>query len=76
MIEVEFLGYFADLVGRRKVSINMEKGKVKDLLKLFPQILKVPKDSIIVLVNGLAAKFETEIKEGDKVAVMPPIGGG
>lgn len=76
MIEIEFLGYFADLTGYKKVTIKMRKGKVKDLLEFFPKMLEVPRENIIVLVNGIAAKLETDVKEGDKVAVMPPIGGG
>jgi len=76
MIEIEFLGYFTDLAGCKKATIKMRKGKVKDLLEFFPKILGVPRENIIVLVNGVAAKLETSVKEGDKVAVMPPIGGG
>ncbi len=39
--------------------------------------VKVPLDEAkIVLVNGRHAKFDTPLKEGDRLSVFPPVGGG
>jgi len=39
--------------------------------------LEVPlKEAKIILVNGLHAKPETVLKEGDRLSVFPPVGGG
>ena len=39
--------------------------------------VKVPLDEAkIVLVNGLHAKPETILREGDRLSVFPPVGGG
>jgi len=32
--------------------------------------------SYIVIVNGDRARFDQELKDGDIVAVLPPVGGG
>lgn len=40
-------------------------------------ILKLPKQEIrLIVINGKAAKKETELKEGDKVEFFPIICGG
>ncbi len=35
-----------------------------------------PEEDKIILVNGLHAKPETVLKEGDRLSVFPPVGGG
>ncbi len=34
------------------------------------------KDAAIIFINGIHADFNTLIKEGDDVAIFPPVGGG
>ena len=38
--------------------------------------LKGESTSYIVIVNGDRAKLDQELKDGDVVAVLPPVGGG
>ncbi len=39
--------------------------------------LGIPKeDAFVILVNGLAVPREASLKEGDRVGLFPPVGGG
>jgi len=35
-----------------------------------------PKEVKIVMLNGLAAPLDAPVKDGDRVAFFPPVGGG
>lgn len=35
-----------------------------------------PADIHIVMVNGIHAALDTELEEGDRVGLFPPVGGG
>jgi len=54
--------------------LDADEGRtVRDLLDL----LKVPPDlPRIIFVNGLHAQEDQVLKEGDRLAVFPPIAGG
>ena len=56
------------------VDVDVREGiKVNDLLKE----LKVPNDEIkIIFLNGVHARGDEMLKEGDRVAVFPPVAGG
>lgn len=46
---------------------------VEDLI----QKLKIPSDSVkLIFVNGIHAKRETILKDGDRLGLFPPVGGG
>lgn len=76
MIEVRL---FADLPGdsrsgRRSLDVPWRPGlTVGDILEeegIEPARVR------IVMVNGIHAKLEAEIQDGDRVGLFPPIGGG
>ena len=33
-------------------------------------------DVAILLINGINGKFDTPLKDGDRISVFPPVGGG
>lgn len=54
--------------------LDMEEGaSIEDLLTLLSIAPDEPK---IVFLNGIHAQPGRELKEGDRVAVFPPIAGG
>ncbi|MFQ6079691.1 MAG: MoaD/ThiS family protein [Thermodesulfobacteriota bacterium] len=72
MAEFRFLGYIADISGKKRVSISLENpGKLRDILKV-----EFPEDRCIVLVNQRVGNFDSLIRNGDKVVIMPMISGG
>ena len=54
--------------------INLEKGttvqKLIEILKLPP---KIPKN---IILNGITVENDRELKEGDSIAIFPPMAGG
>lgn len=73
MIEVRV---FATLrQGRDKVTMLSPEGITcaGDILAL----MSIPKEEVsILLINGFHQKPETPVKDGDIVALFPPVGGG
>ncbi len=60
---------------RDKVAINdINEGTTpKDII----EGLNIPlKDVAIIMVNGRRVKEEIELKDGDVLALFPPVGGG
>jgi len=55
-------------------SVEISEGtKVRELLEKF----KIPTDAVkMVFLNGVHAGGEEILKDGDRVGVFPPIGGG
>ena len=55
-------------------GIELEEGTcVEDLI----QKLEIPVDSVkFIFVNGIHAKRDTILKDGDRLGLFPPVGGG
>jgi len=61
-----------DLKEGKKVSINNGM-TILDLLKKF----NIPeKETKILIVNGVHADLDQPLKDGDRVAIFPPVAGG
>ena len=50
-----------------------ENANVKDVLD---KLNLHEKDVKVVFVNGIHARFDTKLKDGDRVAFFPAVGGG
>jgi MoaD family protein len=86
MIEITILGFFQDYIGKKHIAIDKPERPVtiREILEtlsteLKKYIEKHPEHSII-LVNGKSIynlkNLDTEIKDGDKISIMPVVGGG
>ena len=66
--------YMKNETGGKSSAIDVEDGTcVKDII----QKLKVPADSVkLIFINGVHAKFDTTLKDGDRLGLFPPVGGG
>jgi molybdopterin converting factor small subunit len=72
MAEFKFLGYLADLYGKKRVKIPLDSArKLRDILGV-----EFPEDRSIVLINRRVGNFDNLIRNGDKVVIMPIISGG
>lgn len=73
MIEVRLFATFRE--GREKVVFldAKEYTKAGDVL----DYLDIPQEEVaIYLINGRHSKFTDSIREGDVLAIFPPVGGG
>jgi molybdopterin converting factor small subunit len=83
MITVRLFGVTKSLAGNHmSLSLALVNGqRVKELVRLvndsYPMIGElIHKKKILVSVNQEIAHEETEIHEGDEIALLPPFAGG
>lgn len=79
-VKLKFFALYKELAGLREIDKDIKKGSrvddlLQELLEEYPALKKY-KDEILVSVNKNYASEDTELKEGDEVAVLPPVGGG
>lgn len=73
MVEVRLFATFRE--GREKIYY-MDAEKIKKASDAL-EILRIPEEEVaICLINGRHSKVDTEVKDGDILAVFPPVGGG
>jgi MoaE-MoaD fusion protein len=78
-ITVKFFGPAIDLAGKDSVTLEMESGATVGqvagrLAEMFPQLGKAL--GIRLAVNRSYVALDHTLKEGDEVAVIPPVSGG
>lgn len=72
-IEVRLFAYFRDGRGKRLNLEIKENTTVQNIL----DTLKIDKELVsILLINGTDGKFESVLKDGDRLSIFPPVGGG
>lgn len=66
--------YFPDYDHAAGLAVQIEPGLTVGELAAN---LKLPIDEIkLIMVNGLAAKWDTVLQGDERVALFPPVGGG
>src|SRR5512134_1513453 len=83
MITIKLFGMTKSLAGNQSsLSLALANGQhVKDLIGLvnegYPMIGElIHKKKILVSVNQEIAHEDTEVREGDEIALLPPFAGG
>ena len=80
LVRVLFFGMLKDVTGKSSEELELREGSsVADLLWVYRERLPRLKDSLgslAVAVNQQYAGAETLLKEGDEVALLPPVSGG
>jgi molybdopterin converting factor subunit 1 len=75
---VLYFGVLKDMVGHGRSEMNLAEGaSVAELLEVHRGLAGGPVwDSIAVAVNQEYARAEDVLKDGDEVALLPPVSGG
>jgi molybdopterin converting factor small subunit len=79
VIKVVLFGMLADRAGRREIMLEAPEGerKLSDIVEeVKKSYLKGASGPLIFAVNECQADPETNVKDGDEVAIMPPFAGG
>ena len=83
MVTIRLFGMMKSLAGNQvSLSLALANGRqVKDLVELldagYPMIGElIHKKKVLVSVNQEIAHEETEIRDGDEIALLPPFAGG
>ena len=73
MIEVRVFATLRE--GRDKVMM-LDAESVRTAADIIQRLNIPPEEVSILLINGFHQKPETAVKDGDIVALFPPVGGG
>ncbi len=79
-ITIKFFASMKDAIGERERTLLLPEGSnvdyvLKDLKNQYPQLVKMIDHSFVALNEEYALKH-TLLKEGDILAIIPPVSGG
>ncbi len=79
-VTIKFLASMRDIIGERERTLLLPEGSsvdyiLEDLKSQYPQLPKMIDCSFIALNEEYALK-NTILKEGDTLAIIPPVSGG
>lgn len=79
-VRVRLFATYREISGARQFSWSIREGAtlgelVEDLVKRFPR-LSESRDTMLLAVNHAFADSSLRLREGDEVALMPPVSGG
>lgn len=77
---VKFFASARDIVGEKNLTIELDReSKVDDLMKhlydRYPELENM-KEQLLISVNKDRTNKDEPLKDGDEIAVMPPVTGG
>ncbi len=76
-VHVLYFGILKDIGGRRGAALELSEGAtVGQLLAIHREAMGAALDSIAVAVNQEYARAGDVLKDGDEVALLPPVSGG
>jgi molybdopterin synthase sulfur carrier subunit len=73
MVTVEFLGP----IDKKNIEVDVKNLKeLKELLNKDEEIKKWLENSAVAINDKIITSIEAELKDGDRVAILPPVCGG
>jgi len=73
MVEVEFLGP----IGKEPIEVNAKSlADVAQILKKDPKIREWLEQSAVAVNDTMVNTLDIELKDGDRVSLLPPVCGG
>jgi len=81
-VKVKFLAAVSDYAGVYKTELELDdnltfKDVVKIIRERYPGVREIEgKIPVIILLNGRKVDPDTPVRDGDRVAFLPPISGG
>lgn len=90
-IRIKLFGNYRELIGKRTIVLDLSskiksprrgggrvvtvRNVIDTVISLYPA-LKVHKAAIIAAVNRQYVGFDEKLKNGDELALLPPVSGG
>lgn len=76
---MRYFASFRDMTGKTEESLEVPDGVTVERLRehikgLYEKIAR--RGQVLVAVNGVFVPLETVVREGDEVALFPPVSGG
>lgn len=77
MITVLFFAHLQDAVGQEKVSIDKAPISIAELKNELAELYSLPGlENVMFAINEEYATGDDLVKDGDTVALIPPVSGG
>ena len=77
-VQVLGFGIAKDIFGKSILNIEMQSNTIADLKGMletnYPELKKL--SSYMIAVNNEYASHQLVLKEGDEIAIIPPVSGG
>lgn len=75
---VKFFGGIRKIVGASEREYELkERARVSDILQiLLEKFPEIEREQVLFALNHKYATLEDELKDGDEVAIFPPVNGG
>lgn len=79
-VKILFFASARELTGETNIYLDLEEGTLSDTLpgklqQLYPD-LDIERDRMSIAINQVYIREPTVLKEGDTIAILPPISGG
>lgn len=79
-IKVKFFASYKEALGKDELYLDIDEGAtvsvlIESLRKDYPKLGNLL-ETLVISVNLEYAPYETELKDGDEVALLPPVSGG
>ncbi|MBC7107197.1 MAG: molybdopterin converting factor subunit 1 [Methanomassiliicoccales archaeon] len=79
-VKVKFFASYREIVGQHEITMDLKQGTklsdlVEDLKRLYPRLQGFT-DPIVTSVNKKYARDDVMLKDGDEIALLPPVSGG
>jgi sulfur-carrier protein len=66
--------YLSDKKGQNRFELDLSEGT--NITSLLEELTIPPQEAKIIFLNGLHAKGDEPLRDGDRVGIFPPLGGG
>ncbi len=79
-VNVKFFAYARELVGEKNIVVEVERGiSIKEFIDTiiydYPDLENI-REQLIIAVNKTTVRPDKIVKDGDEVALLPPVAGG
>ena len=79
-VDIKLFAYARELVGEKHISIDVEEGITIEglmdrIIDEHPSLESI-KENLIIAVNKTTVRPDKVLKDGDEIALLPPVAGG